>query len=35
MTNGIVRHENYRLSPSYTNPANPYLIKNANTLPAT
>ena len=31
----IVFHEVYRLSPSYTKPANPYLIKNANTLPAT
>jgi len=28
-------HKVYRLSPSYTKPANPYLIMNANTLPAT
>jgi len=31
----VTRRENYRLSPSYTNPANPYLITNAITLPAT
>jgi len=30
-----IYHEDYRLSPSYTKPANPYLITNANTVPAT
>ena len=31
----VAHREDYRLSPSYTKPANPYLITNANTLPAT
>ena len=31
----VIHREDYRLSPSYTKPANPYLITNANTLPAT